>query len=84
MEYCAVIIIGIIWMYLAFERYLAFRERKEVDKSYEWHFANVKKPIIGKYIENQEGHIAMYLGEDKYIDTEGNGINVTAWRYVNE
>ena len=79
MGYCAITIIGIICL-----MYVAFRDSKEVDKSNEWHFANVKKPIIGKYIENQEGHKAMYLGDDRYIDNKGNGINVKAWRYTYE
>ena len=80
MGYLAITIIGIVCL-----MYITFCGCKEVSKSRsEWHFANVKKPIIGKYIENQEGHKAMYLGDDKYIDNNGNGVNVISWRYTDE
>ena len=79
MGYLAITIIGVICL-----MYIAFCEGKEVNKSNEWHFTNIKKPIIGKYIENQDGHIALYLGDDKYVDNKGNGVNVTAWRYIND
>lgn len=79
MGYCAITIIGIVCL-----MYLAFCEGKGTNKSNEWHFTNLKKPVIGKYIEDQDGHIVLYLGDDKYIDDKGNGANVTAWRYIDE
>lgn len=79
MGYLAITLIGIFCL-----MYLAFCEGKETNKQSEWHFTNIKKPIIGKYIENQDGHIALYLGDDKYVDNKGNGVNVTAWRYVDD
>ena len=59
MGYLAITLIGIFCL-----MYLAFCEGKETNKQSEWHFTNLKKPIIGKYIENQDGHIALYLGDD--------------------
>ncbi len=68
-------IIGIIM-------YLAYNKGKNDTKLNEWHFVEAKRPVIGRYIENQDGQRAMYLGDDIYVDDHGNGVHVSAWRYV--